>query len=73
MAVLVCPECDSPSINYNSQMGAEKGGPYTAPTEYTCGDCGHQFDDPAERKRHTEAPGLTGLAKKLDEMDPEDV
>jgi len=59
--VTVCPECDSADIQHNHQHA------------YRCQDCKETFTEPQRRESHGNNNVLFGLAKKLDEADPDEV
>ena len=63
----VCPECDSPHINFRT--GSQGG-----PRGYRCYRCKAEFATPERRHRHKSGAIPSGtLARKLWEMDPEEL
>jgi len=63
----VCPKCDSPHINFRT--GSQGG-----PRGYRCYRCKAEFTKPDRRGRHKSGAIPSGtLAKKLWDMDPEEV
>jgi len=69
--VTACPECDATAVR--SRVGKGFATASDRSEEYRCSACGALFDEPAERERDQPANQLTGLAAKLDRMDPDDV
>jgi len=68
--VTVCPECDHASMQRNSMK--PRGNANT--TKWRCGDCGHKTEEPVIRERKcTNGSTVNGLAKKLLDMDPDDL
>lgn len=66
--VLACPHCDSTAL---ARRGSQMHGP--EPTgEYYCKGCCTPVEEAVEREQADES-GLCGLARVLDEMDPDDV
>jgi len=65
--IAVCPFCDSPRVYYrNGSRSAAVG------RGYYCESCTQRFHKPLYRARKAGAP-RSGLAKKLCELDPEEV
>jgi len=63
----VCPECDSPHINFRT--GSQGG-----PRGYRCYQCKVEFRTPERREQYKSGGIPSGtLAKKLWDMDPEEV
>lgn len=61
--LLACPECDSPSISTASEE-----------YDYLCIDCYTHFDKEEAVVRERERPSFRkGLARELEEMDPDDI
>lgn len=73
--IQVCPNCDGSQIysRSGSQMFANKTNePHSE--RFVCRDCDHRFDEPTEREPAPSGSNVnTGLAAKLDKMDPEDL
>jgi len=59
--ISVCPECDSANIQHNHTNG------------YRCWDCEAAFHRPRYRQSNGTNNTLYGLAKDLDEADPDEV
>ena len=62
--VRACPECDSTGVTATVRD--------TTDSDYYCRHCSARFDSPVERERYAES-GLNGLARKLDDADPDAV
>jgi len=65
--VEACPECDSASFQATKEDPVR--GVTAAAETYYCTDCGHRFDEPAERKAKTNSHGLSGTSQALADMD----
>lgn len=67
--VLVCPECGSSDVERNMTRGIRP----KAGGRYRCKqlDCKAAFDDPDERETTRKRDAKYGLAKRLEEMDPD--
>jgi len=60
-----CPACDTPRIT-------PRNGKYGGGRHWYCDECKQTFDTPVYRERR-EQPRLSGLPRKLEELDPEEV
>lgn len=67
--VLACPECDGTGLERRSggPLGLEPIAPYY------CKRCSTAVEEPVERERYKDPGGLSGLAGKLEDADPDDV
>lgn len=65
MTIKACPECDSTRLR---KITGRRGGP----SRHWCDGCSTHVNDPIEREAHRETD-LHGLARKLSDMDPDDV
>ena len=72
---IACPECDKGGNVYERQgNGNTHAGDADMP--YICGKCSATFKNYTERKtyiRQSSSSGLSGLTKKLFEMDADDI
>ncbi|MFC7236611.1 hypothetical protein [Halosegnis marinus] len=68
--VTCCPHCDGTDIHART---ATWGAPHAVDPErrYRCYACGGTFEEPAERPPKRRASTLSGLAKRLDQLDPD--
>lgn len=70
--VLACPECDSTAVR--GRLNPEGRGAAGQPEDWGCERCEAFFDAPTIREWAGFAEsGLSGMAKVLDETDPEEV
>ena len=68
--VLACPECDSSDIKGRKWRSRPDGSPSEA---WYCTTCGDHFDEPVIREAQAPGRNPSGLAKKLWDMDPDEV
>jgi hypothetical protein len=67
--IKACPECDCSRL-YHRQPKAR--GPGSEPG-YVCDECGHRFTNAVERDSHTGCNAGHGLARRLEQADPDEV
>jgi ribosomal protein L37AE/L43A len=60
-----CPVCDTPRIT-------PRTGKYGGGRHWYCTECKRKIEEPTYREKQTE-PALSGLPRRLEELDPEEV